>query len=206
VLSAEACPVLCLPRDVASFITGLEAPLRRFIRHALRSQQSGEWQFIEADEKNFEEALESLFRLHEARWLERGSPGVLADPKLKTFHLEVAGGFLKRGWLRLTSLLLDGCTAGVLYRFEMNGVVFSYQIGFDPKLKRMSPGAILIAHAIREAISRGLKEFDFLRGSESYKYRWGARDRETYRVLLWREPGSGNRGKAADTSHVCAST
>jgi CelD/BcsL family acetyltransferase involved in cellulose biosynthesis len=88
----------------------------------------------------------------------------------------------------------------------MNGVVFSYQIGFDPKLKRMSPGAIIIAHAIQEAISRGLKEFDFLRGSESYKYRWGARDRETYRVLLWREPGSGKGGKAADTSHVCAST
>ena len=44
-------------------------------------------------------------------------------------------------------------------------------------MTRLSPGAQLLDHAIRAAISEGAREFHFLRGGESYKYLWGAVDR-----------------------------
>jgi hypothetical protein len=43
----------------------------------------------------------------------------------------------------------------------------------------------VIDYAVRAAIDEGAAEFDFLRGREAYKYRWGARDLLTYRRRLW---------------------
>lgn len=51
-----------------------------------------------------------------------------------------------------------------------------YLTGFDPAFARRSPGAILYADAIERAHARGDRVFDFMRGAEAYKYRWGARD------------------------------
>ena len=56
-----------------------------------------------------------------------------------------------------------------------------------PILKRFdacSPGALLLEHAIGEAVRTAAGEFDFLRGAEAYKYRWGARDRPQYRLRV----------------------
>ena len=50
-------------------------------------------------------------------------------------------------------------------------------------MQAYSPGTLLIAYALEDAVSRGDSEFDFLRGNEPYKYRWGARDRFNRRVL-----------------------
>ena len=38
--------------------------------------------------------------------------------------------------------------------------------------------------AMTAAIEEGLRTFDFLRGAEPYKYRWGARDRWNLRRVL----------------------
>src|SRR2546423_211750 len=53
----------------------------------------------------------------------------------------------------------------------------AYLHGFDPAYEFESPGTILVGHAIEEAVREGAREFHFLRGRESYKYGWGARDR-----------------------------
>jgi CelD/BcsL family acetyltransferase involved in cellulose biosynthesis len=38
-------------------------------------------------------------------------------------------------------------------------------------------GSMLVLHALERAADEGTRAFDFLRGSEPYKYRFGARDR-----------------------------
>ncbi len=72
----------------------------------------------------------------------------------------------------------------VQYNLAAKGRVFAYQSGFDPAWARTSPGAVLLAHSIREAVSEGAKEFDFLRHPEEFKYAWGAANRPNYRILL----------------------
>ena len=49
---------------------------------------------------------------------------------------------------------------------------YFYQSGFDPAYSKLSPGTVMIAHAIRRAIEGGYTTFDFLRGDEAYKRRW----------------------------------
>jgi CelD/BcsL family acetyltransferase involved in cellulose biosynthesis len=52
-----------------------------------------------------------------------------------------------------------------------------YLCGFDPAFAKFSPGNVLFAHSIRYSIQEGFREYDFLRGGESYKYMFGAINR-----------------------------
>ena len=59
--------------------------------------------------------------------------------------------------------------------------------GLDPAaFAALSPGVVLTAAAIERAIDLGRAEFDFLRGDEEYKYRFGAIDHSIYRLTLQR--------------------
>jgi CelD/BcsL family acetyltransferase involved in cellulose biosynthesis len=73
-----------------------------------------------------------------------------------------------------------------LYLFGHRRCAYFYLAGFDPRFKAFSPGMLLIGHAIEDTILEQAEEFDFLRGRESYKYRWGAMDRPTFRRIFWR--------------------
>ncbi|MCZ7665851.1 MAG: GNAT family N-acetyltransferase [Chloroflexi bacterium] len=47
-----------------------------------------------------------------------------------------------------------------------------------------SLGVVLTAKAIEWAVANGRSHFDFLRGDEEYKYRFGAVDTEIYKITL----------------------
>jgi CelD/BcsL family acetyltransferase involved in cellulose biosynthesis len=70
----------------------------------------------------------------------------------------------------------DGDTVGVLFGFEWKGCFSAYQSGWDPSLAKESLGTVLVWEAMQRAAAAGARTFDFLRGSEPYKYRFGAHD------------------------------
>jgi CelD/BcsL family acetyltransferase involved in cellulose biosynthesis len=138
-----------------------------------------------ASEHNLDELLESLLRLHGSRWSARGGAGVLAPAVVQRAHRETAPALLSLGILRLYGLRLAGHIVASFYGFTHLAAgkkrVYYYLGGFDPAFAQLSVGMLVIDHAMREAIRDGAVEFDFLRGREAYKYRWGAKDRLTYR-------------------------
>ena len=195
-LAQEACPVLALPAAVEDFHKRMPVRLLKNIRYAWRrAEQHGPVRMERADQDNLGELLESLLRLHGARWSARGLTGVLASEDVQIAHREAAPGLLSRGVLRLYGLRLAGRIVACLYGFTTaeagRGRAYFYLGGFDPAFAHLSVGTLVIDHAIREAVREGATEFDFLRGREGYKYRWGAQDRQTYRRLL-RHPSSGS--------------
>jgi CelD/BcsL family acetyltransferase involved in cellulose biosynthesis len=75
----------------------------------------------------------------------------------------------------------------VIYGFTHSGRFYSYLGGYGPRLAPLSPGTLMIWWALQAGLERDrLNVFDFLRGAEGYKYRWGARDRWNQRLLLRR--------------------
>jgi len=48
-------------------------------------------------------------------------------------------------------------------------------------------GTILTGEVIHDSISKGLSYFDFLRGDEDYKFKWGATPRKNFRLLFYKE-------------------
>ena len=80
---------------------------------------------------------------------------------------------------------VDGRKAAALFNFEYNGRIWVYNSGLDPDaFGSLSLGVVLTAKAIEHAIENKNKIFDFLRGNETYKYRFGAQDTYIYRETI----------------------
>jgi len=56
-----------------------------------------------------------------------------------------------------------------------------------PKYEKYSVGLVLINKTIQHAISEGAEVFDFLTGSEAYKFRWADRVRVNYSLNYYRK-------------------
>lgn len=140
--------------------------------------------------------MSDLFLLHQRRQREKSLPTPILSRRYRNFHREVAHQFFRRGWLALYSLRVDGKVVSALYGFEHGDRFYYYLGGFDPSWGRLGVATILIAEVIKEAIERGFKTFDFLRGEESYKVRWGAVPRQNIRLIITRERSKSSLLKA----------
>jgi CelD/BcsL family acetyltransferase involved in cellulose biosynthesis/glycosyltransferase involved in cell wall biosynthesis len=170
-----ACPVIGLET------LQLPAKLLKNIRGQLR--RLPEAKFSIATESTVEEFINSLLRLHSARWNAAGGQGVLSAESVRCFHREAVPRLLRAGILRMHGLRSQGQLCAVLYCLARGGRAYYYLGGFDPGLSSYGPGSILLHHAIDFARQGGDREFDMLRGAESYKYRWGAQNRTSRNVV-----------------------
>jgi CelD/BcsL family acetyltransferase involved in cellulose biosynthesis len=82
-------------------------------------------------------------------------------------------------------LRIDGRIIAVLYGMHAHRRTYFYLSGFDSEFARLSPGTLIVAAAIEHARREGAGAFDFMRGREPYKYRWGAIDRPNAMRRLW---------------------
>ena len=130
------------------------------------------------------EHIGDLAALHTRRWHERAQPGVFADPRFLAWQEEVVPLIEEAGFLRLYVVQLEVTVVAVIYVLAAKGRAFYFIGGFDPAHGRLGLGTILVGHAIAEAERAGMTSFDFLRGQESYKYRWGAVDRPSHARYL----------------------
>jgi CelD/BcsL family acetyltransferase involved in cellulose biosynthesis len=187
-VQGEPSPLLALRGASALPVPPAMAQNVRTARH--RAERAGALAYELADAQRLSDLLHALARLHASRWSERGEPGVLGDAAVRAFHREAAPHLLHAGLLRLHALRLDGEIAAVLYCLADGAGVrerrsYYYVGGFDPGRRALSPGTLLIAQAIEQASGEGAAAFDFLRGAEPYKYRWGARDQATWTLRAW---------------------
>jgi CelD/BcsL family acetyltransferase involved in cellulose biosynthesis len=111
------------------------------------------------------------------------------DPQMQDFFLDVAQVLHTQGWLQLAFIEMDGQKAASLFNIDYGDAILVYNSGYDPfEFRHLSPGIIVTARCIEHAITLGRSKFDFLRGDEVYKYRFGAQD-TTIRRLLIAKPG-----------------
>ena len=168
----SVCPVL----DLSTFPTSMDRKLKTDARRAREKlSKTGTLQFICADEQTYPQLLHDFFKLYSTRWGKMDAP-------LERFHCEAAPELLQTGHLRLWLLKVDERPAAAIYAFTSGATLYCYLSGFEPELAKLSPGVVLLQHVIEEAVSEGLREVDFLRHPEAYKYLWGARDRINYAI------------------------
>jgi CelD/BcsL family acetyltransferase involved in cellulose biosynthesis len=181
----EPCPAVALPADVRG-LTDLVAPhVLESARYGLRRlARTGDAEIVPATVANLDQHLAALFELHAARWGARGEAGVLGDARVQAFHADSSRALAAAGLLRGYRLLVDGRAVAAWHGFAERGRVFYYLGGFDPRFRAASPGSVLLRHAVEDAIRRGDRHLDLLRGRERYKYEWGAVDAPALRRVL----------------------
>jgi CelD/BcsL family acetyltransferase involved in cellulose biosynthesis len=178
------CPVLPLPASWDELLASLPPKFRTDLRRARNRVRNAGAEIVAAASGNLEELLWALYRLHAARWNTQQEAGVMATPALQSFYSGAAAEFLGAGMLRMYAMRLDGEIVAVLFGFAGHGRFYAYLDGFDPAHGRISPGTVLMSHAVECAIAEGLFEFDFLRKSEAFKYVWGGKDEVNRRLIV----------------------
>lgn len=183
---AEPCPVL----DLSSGPNVVPEDTRESLaRRRGRAAKKGRVTYERATDETAEEVLDAHLRLHAARWEKRGEDGVLAAQAVQRAHRESLPGLLRSGALRLYAMRLEGRIVATVQGFcdppgRAERRVYFYLGGFDPAVERLSPGMLVVGHAIEDAVAEGAVAVDFLRGREAHKYAWGAADTPAFRRVL----------------------
>jgi CelD/BcsL family acetyltransferase involved in cellulose biosynthesis len=177
--------VIPLEATWEKFAAGLSKNMRTNVgRRRRQIAKTFKTEYDTANADTLAQAMEELFELHNRRWRRRGAMGAFAGERMQKFHHEVARQFLERGWLRLHRLRLDGETRAAFYCFQYGARVYYYLSGFDLEYGKFSIGNVAMSHAVESAIKDGAREFDLLRGDETYKFQWKAVERSTLRLVI----------------------
>ncbi len=137
-------------------------------------------------------SMREFIEMHQERWARDAYWGAFADPGQAEFHCDVAERLSRRGWLFLGFLRVDGRRTTVNYGFAFRDSIAIYLTGaraVDDRLARHSPGRMVHALSMQHAVERRLPVYDFMRGSEHYKYELGAVDVPNWTVLAYPRPG-----------------
>jgi CelD/BcsL family acetyltransferase involved in cellulose biosynthesis len=185
----ERIPFVRLPSSWDAFLKGLPSKRRSGIRCArakLHAAHPGARFFVWSDPAHLDEAIDRLAFLHRKRWQAAGQEHSFTSRQYMDFHRGLMHSLMRRGWLRLYCLEIDGELRAISYCYRVRNGVFCMQAGFDPDYARVAAGAVLLGHAIEHAIAEGNELFDFLRGEHMYKAQLANGTRETNYIALFR--------------------
>lgn len=179
------CAVIRFPDTWDEYLRTLKPRMRTKVRSLERRLEEGHRVRFErcAPRERLEEVLASLFDLHQGRWARDGQVGVFANEAKRRFYTLLSPRLLERGWLRLSTLEVDGRPVAHQMCFEYHGVLYLLQEGYDPDWEEQGVGNVLRARVMRDAIERGVTSYDFLGGVTEHKRSWGAVPKESVRVL-----------------------
>ena len=178
------CPHITLKDDFDSYIAELPDGTGPQWKRRLRWLEKRPGFEIETltDPNAIVVGLDALFELHHKRWSVEGGSDAIDGPEIEAFHRLAARGLAERGWARLYLLQVEGAPRAALYGWKHGDRFAFYQAGYDPEWRQRSVGTVLLGHVVRECYAEGLKEYDFLRGTEPYKLKWANGWRETVRL------------------------
>jgi CelD/BcsL family acetyltransferase involved in cellulose biosynthesis len=178
-------PTLCvsLPGDFEAYLMSIDKKQRHEIRRKMRraegSEQNVRWYIVE-DEATLEAETDAFLALmtndHQKREF-------LTEAMRNQIRASIRAAF-ESGWLQLAFLEAAGKKAAAYLNFDYRNRVWVYNSGLDFSFKDLSPGWVLLGYLLQWANEHGRGEFDFMRGDEDYKIKFGAVKRDVMRVKV----------------------
>ncbi len=131
-----------------------------------------------------EAAFDRFLALHESRWEAQGGSDAMGRQALRDFHRDVVVGLAEAGLLRFEEVWADGACRASIYGIDAGSTYCFYQSGYDPAWAKKSVGLVCLGLSLEDALARGVTRYDFLHGTESYKFDWATATRETVAVRI----------------------
>jgi CelD/BcsL family acetyltransferase involved in cellulose biosynthesis len=188
VTAQSICPVINLPEDPEAHFATLSKKLRQNLTYygkQLRKKHVVTVEFSKSGSRLTED-LQAFIQLYRRSFAHRPGTDKLTGEEFAAFRREVAERLASQNRLLLALLRIDGTEAAGGLCFRYGGTCYCYNLCHDPAWERESVGTILQWEVIQYAITLGCHKFDFLRGDEAYKYRWGALPQRHVRVRITR--------------------
>lgn len=168
-----------LPKSYDDYLSSISGNMRYQIKRQIKKLSEDHEIRIEMTQTpdTLDDAMSTLFSLHEARWRVRKEAGSFnRSPELKKFYEVFLPKALKNGWLKMFFIRSSGSPIAVQYGLSYEGTFSQVQEGFDPD-KHSGAGNVLRNNVIQHLIEEGHSVYDFLGGFTEHKLRWGAKVR-----------------------------
>jgi CelD/BcsL family acetyltransferase involved in cellulose biosynthesis len=180
------CPVLELPESWDNFLAGLSSNFRSQVRrHYNRIIKDDDLRFRSVDLSGSISFAQELVELNRTRMQTKGKDSSLESEEFRKFIYEVIPRLSSKDQAWMDVIEQGDRIVGTALNLVHGRTAYFYMGGFHESATRIRPGTALFAHVIKRCIDNGYTKYDFLRGAESYKYRWGARDQLTYRLDVY---------------------
>lgn len=176
-------PYIPLPGDWEAYLSQLDKKQRHEIRRKMRRASEGETSielYITEEAGKLEDDIDDFLDLMEQ------------DPEKEEFLSPLMRDQMKatmrcafaNNCLQLAFLLVGGQKAAGYVSFDFLNRIWVYNSGINRLYRSYSPGWVLLGYMLKWANEHGREEFDFMRGNEEYKYKFGAIDRFVLRTTL----------------------
>ncbi len=179
----QHCPYIPLPGDWETYISNIDKKQRHEIRRKMHRAEEYympvRWSIIQ-NENMLDQDVDIFLDLmacdpDKAKFL---------TPAMRTqMHLIVKAAS-QAGWLQLAFIEVNGEKAAGYLNFDYMNHIWVYNSGMDFRFSELSLGWVLLGHLLEWANEHKRQFFDFMRGDERYKYRFGAVDRRVMRVVV----------------------
>ncbi len=177
------CPFIQLPGDWEKYLCGIDKKQRHEIRRKIRRFEEYylpvKWYIIQ-DGVNLDRDTEDFLRLMA---FDADKAKFLTPEMREQMHAIIQAAF-KSGWLQLSFIEVNGERAAAYLNFDFMNHIWVYNSGLDFRFGELSPGWVLLGYLLEWANNNQRQYFDFMRGDEQYKYRFGATDRQVMRITV----------------------
>jgi CelD/BcsL family acetyltransferase involved in cellulose biosynthesis len=177
-------PRIALNGDFDEYLSRVEKKQRHEIRRKMRrAEESGRGlRWYISDMADVEAEIDSFLGLMEH---DQGKAGFLHDDMRAQMRAVIRTAH-EHGWLWLAFLEADGQRIAANLNFDYNNKLWGYNAGVNRDFMDISPGWVLLGYVLQWACENKRTEFDFMRGDEEYKYRFGAVNQYVMRARLTR--------------------
>jgi CelD/BcsL family acetyltransferase involved in cellulose biosynthesis len=177
-------PFLDLPADPETFESRFPGKRRNEFRRRWRKllDLGAEGRLV-SDPEDVERTIAAILAMRRDWATANGQSHAHLGARFERFVNDAVNAFGPDG-VRLWSLELDGRVITAKLNLIAGWREHGYLSGLRDELLSLSPGHALERHVILAMIAEGRREFDLGTGRDSYKYRWGATDRELTRMAV----------------------
>jgi CelD/BcsL family acetyltransferase involved in cellulose biosynthesis len=182
----QHCPYIPLPGDWEQYLAEqVDKKQRHEIRRKMRRSESYEqpvrWYIVE-DESTLDAEIEAFLQLMA---YDHHKDAFLTPPMRQQMRLGAWAAW-RAGYLQLAFLEVNGQKAAGYINFDYKDHIWVYNSGLNFDFRELSPGWVLLGYLLQWSNEKKRRIFDFLRGDEDYKYRFGGIDRRVMRVKITR--------------------
>jgi CelD/BcsL family acetyltransferase involved in cellulose biosynthesis len=113
-------------------------------------------------------AMADVLAIERTSWKEAEGTSLANELHSTELYSALAEGYATLGWLRLHVLYLDGKPIAHLFGVRFRNELYALKTSYDAAYAALSPGLLVVLHALRHALAEGCSAIDLL-GSDS---RW----------------------------------
>lgn len=184
---SELCPYIPTMGSWSEFTAQRKERFRKLRQTVNKCYRSGNVQVVEAKSSNLNiDNIESYIDdIQRDSW--KAAQGRLMFRQEKRLFWRIClARMLRLDRVRCFFLLQNGQPIAYSLGFLYGRKIYYYSTGYRDSARALSPGTVITQHMVEYAFKQDYREFDFMRGDESYKDLWTHEARHSYEIIFWK--------------------